>query len=167
MAGDLKPMAGPTKDEWRAAMGYFPSGVTVVTTWGGESEPIGTTVSSFCSVSLEPPLLLVSLLHINPALAPIEKCGVLGVNFLGADNCDLALHFAANAEGDRFVDLSYHAEAGGAPQLDAAPLFVDCVLEQTHDVADHRLIVARGVRIERTAAAPPLLYHKGAFPKSF
>ena len=160
------PLGGrpPTEMEWRAAMGYFPSGVTIVTTWQGAA-PIGSTASSFCSVSLEPPLLLVCLDHANPALAPIEQCGLFGVNILGAEHLDLALRFAKDPDADRFAGLAYRALAGGAPQLEAAPVFIDCVLEHAHSGGDHTIVVGRAARLDHAATAPPLLYHKGAFPK--
>ncbi|MHB8528924.1 MAG: flavin reductase family protein [Caulobacteraceae bacterium] len=165
MADDLTPLAPvPTPAEWRAAMGYFPSGVTIVTSWDVET-PIGTTASSFCSVSLEPPLLLVCLDHANPALAPIERCGLIGVNILSADCRDLAMRFGRECEGDRFAGLAYRAASGGAPQLEIAPVFIDCGLEAGHLAGDHTIIVARPIRITHTSAAPPLLYHKGAFPR--
>jgi 3-hydroxy-9,10-secoandrosta-1,3,5(10)-triene-9,17-dione monooxygenase reductase component len=164
MADDLNPETVPTPAEWRAAMGYFPSGVTIVTSWDGEA-PVGTTASSFCSVSLEPPLLLVCLDHKNPALAPIQRCGLLGVNILSAECHDLAMRFGRPSEDDRFAGLLYRSAAGGAPQLDVAPVFIDCVLEQGHPAGDHTIVVARPRRIIHTSAEPPLLYHKGAFPR--
>jgi 3-hydroxy-9,10-secoandrosta-1,3,5(10)-triene-9,17-dione monooxygenase reductase component len=153
-----------TAQDWRAAMGSFPSGVTIVTTWR-EGAPVGTTASSFCSVSLDPPMLLVCLGHDNPALAPIEKSGVLGVNILNAQCRDLALRFGRNPDDDRFAGLAYRAAAGGAPELEAATVFIDCVLEDAHDAGDHKIVVGRGIRINHNSAAPPLLYHKGNFPK--
>ena len=80
MAGSLND-AGPTPSEWRAAMGYFPSGVTIATTWDGET-PVGSTINAFCSVSLEPPLLLICVAALNPIHAPLRKAGVFGVNIL-------------------------------------------------------------------------------------
>ncbi len=154
---------GPSPAEWRAAMGYFPSGVTIVTTWSGAT-PIGTTANAFCSVSLKPPLLLVCLDHANPALAPIRACGVMGVNILSAECRELAMKFGRETSEDRFAGLAYRAAADGAPQLDVAPVFIDCTLEYDHAGGDHAIIVARPRRIEHTSAAPPLLYHKGAFP---
>jgi flavin reductase (DIM6/NTAB) family NADH-FMN oxidoreductase RutF len=155
-----------TPQEWRAAMGSFPSGVTVVTTWDGAA-PVGTTASSFCSVSLEPPLLLVCLGYANPALVPIERSGVLGVNILSAEHLDLAMRFALNPEDDRFAGIPYRAAAGGAPELDVATVFIDCLLEQSHAAGDHKIVVGRGARISHNSTAPPLLYHKGAFPRQF
>jgi hypothetical protein len=59
----------------------------------------------------------------------------------------------------------FRAHAEGAPQLEAAPVFIDCVVENIHVAGDHLIVVGRGARIEHTSAATPLLYHKGAFPK--
>jgi flavin reductase (DIM6/NTAB) family NADH-FMN oxidoreductase RutF len=152
-----------TPAEWRTAMGRFPSGVTIVTSWS-DSAPLGTTVNAFCSVSLSPPLLLICLDHANPALAPIEACGLFGVNFLPAGHDELAKLFGRNPEADRFADLGWHASDGGAPQLKSACLFVDCTLEQSHIAGDHKVLVGRGVRIDHASGAGPLLYHRGAFP---
>ena len=149
--------------EWRAAMGRFPSGVTIVTSWC-RAEPVGTTVNAFCSVSLDPPLLLICLDHTNPALAPIEQVGRFGVNFLATGHDDLARRFGQQRETDRFAGLGWRAGEGGPPQLDVACLFIDCTLEQAHMAGDHKIIVGRGVSIDHASTAGPLLYHKGAFP---
>ena len=164
MADSLISERTLTPAEWRAAMGCFPSGVTVVTTWDGDT-PTGSTVSSFCSVSLDPPLLLVCLDRANPVRAPIEACGVFGVNILNEESRDLALRFAVVSKAGRFEDAVYRAHQGGAPQLEAAPVFVDCVVEDIHPAGDHVIVVGRGVRIDHASAAAPLLYHKGGFPR--
>jgi 3-hydroxy-9,10-secoandrosta-1,3,5(10)-triene-9,17-dione monooxygenase reductase component len=153
----------PTADEWRAAMGYFPTGVTIVTAWR-DATPVGTTASSFCSVSLTPPLLLVCLDLANPALAPIERSGRFGVNILSAECRDLALRFGRNPQVDPFAAIAHRARAGGAPHLEAATVFIDCVVEAAHAAGDHKIVVGRGAHIDHNSTAPPLLYHKGAFP---
>jgi 3-hydroxy-9,10-secoandrosta-1,3,5(10)-triene-9,17-dione monooxygenase reductase component len=144
-------------------MGRFPSGVTIVTSWDGET-PVGTTVNAFCSVSLDPPLLLACLDLTNPALAPVERSGVFGVNILGVQGGELARLFGSKLESDRFAGLPWRARDGGAPQLEAACMFVDCVLEHAHAAGDHKIMIGRGVHLEHAAAGPPLLYHKGGFP---
>ncbi len=77
----------------------------------------------------------------------------------------MARRFAAEPQDDRFRDFAYRAAGGGAPQLDVAPVFIDCRLESAHEAGDHKIVVGRGLRIERPSAAPPLLYHKGGFPR--
>jgi 3-hydroxy-9,10-secoandrosta-1,3,5(10)-triene-9,17-dione monooxygenase reductase component len=163
MAGSLKSGC-PTPSEWRAAMGYFPSGVTIVTTWE-DAAPVGSTVNAFCSVSLDPPLLLICLDLTNPIRAALGQAGVFGVNMLPEHGRPIAQRFAREPLTDRFCDYPYHAAPGGAPQLDAAPVFIDCVVENIHFAGDHLIAVGRGLRIEHASADAPLLYHKGGYPK--
>ena len=155
---------GVTPAEWRAAMGCFPSGVTIVTTWDG-TEPVGSTINAFCSVSLDPPLLLICLAHENPIRAGLERARIFGVNILPEDGRAIAQRFAREPLADRFCEFPYRAVAGGAPQLEAAPVYIDCALEAIHPGGDHVIAVGRGVRIEHTSAAAPLLYHRGQFPR--
>lgn len=157
-------MHTPTPTEWRAAMGYFPSGVTIVTSWD-QGQPVGSTVSAFCSVSLTPPLLLICLDLSNPIRPAVEASGVFGVNILNHESGALALHFAGGPEIDRFEGHPYRAVEGGAPQLECAPVFIDCTVEHIHAAGDHLILVGRGTHIEHASSHPPLLYHKGQFPK--
>jgi 3-hydroxy-9,10-secoandrosta-1,3,5(10)-triene-9,17-dione monooxygenase reductase component len=145
-------------------MGYFPSGVTIVTTWDGEA-PVGSTINAFCSVSLDPPLLLICVDLKNPIRAPLEAARLFGVNILHDEGRPLAHRFARDPLTDRFCEYAYRAEAGGAPQLEVAPVFIDCAVEGIHAAGDHLIAVGRGLRVEHTSTAEPLLYHKGQFLK--
>lgn len=149
-------------DDWKSVMGYFASGVTVVTAWDG-AEPVGSTVSAFCSVSLEPPLLMICLDEKNPVLRPIKDSGVFGVNILAADSEDIAMRFSTPMETNRFDGHEYANVNGGAPRLDAAPAFIDCVVHQSHLAGDHELIIGRGLRMEKRLDAIPMVYHQGRF----
>jgi len=163
MAGAL--MAdGVSAVEWRAAMGCFPSGVTIVTSWDG-SEPVGSTINAFCSVSLDPPLLLICLAHLNPIREGLERSRIFGINILPEDGRTIAHRFAREPLADRFCEFPYRAAEGGAPQLEAAPVFIDCALEAIHPGGDHIIAVGRGLRIEHASTALPLLYHRGQFPR--
>jgi 3-hydroxy-9,10-secoandrosta-1,3,5(10)-triene-9,17-dione monooxygenase reductase component len=154
----------PTPTEWRAAMGYFPSGVTIVTTWDGKA-PVGSTINAFCSVSLDPPLLLICVDLKNPIREALEAAGLFGVNILHDEGRPVAHRFSHDPLTDRFCEYAYRFEPGGAPQLDVAPVFIDCAVESIHPAGDHLIAVGRGLRIEHTSAAEPLLYHKGQFLK--
>jgi flavin reductase (DIM6/NTAB) family NADH-FMN oxidoreductase RutF len=153
-----------TAADWRQAMGYFPSGVTIVTTWDGD-EPVGSTINAFCSVSLDPPLLLICLDLKNPIREAFERAGVFGVNFLPEHGLPMARRFAREPLTDRFNEFDHSCADGGAPQLKDAPVFVDCKVEQIHAAGDHLIAVGRGVRIAHTPGVTPLLYHGGKFPK--
>jgi flavin reductase (DIM6/NTAB) family NADH-FMN oxidoreductase RutF len=157
------PESGIAVADWKAAMGYFPSGVTIVTTWDGKV-PVGSTVNAFCSVSLTPPLLLVCLDLANPIKAALEEARIFGVNMLHEDGRHFAHRFSRDPESDRFQGLAYQAAPQGAPQLLDAPVFIDCRVEDIHAAGDHLIAVGRGLRIEHRSAVAPLLYHRGRYP---
>ena len=157
--------AAPTAAEWRAAMGYFPSGVTIVTSWQ-DGAPVASTVNAFSSVSLNPPLLMICLDKSNPILKPVQDCGVFGVNILDEHSRMVALHFALLPDSDRFASQPWRNANEGAPQLASAPVFIDCRVEDIHLAGDHYIIVGRGVRTEHTSTEAPLLYHRGGFSKA-
>jgi 3-hydroxy-9,10-secoandrosta-1,3,5(10)-triene-9,17-dione monooxygenase reductase component len=154
----------PSPADWRMAMGYFPTGVTIVTTWDGE-EPVGSTINAFCSVSLDPPLLLICLDLKNPIRAAFERSRIFGVNILPEHGRAVAQRFAREPLADRFCEFPYRAAPGGAPHLAAAPVFVDCAVEDIHLAGDHLIAVGRGVRVEHAPGASPLLYHRGQYPR--
>jgi flavin reductase (DIM6/NTAB) family NADH-FMN oxidoreductase RutF len=146
-------------------MGSFPTGVTVVTTWGPEGQPLGSTINAFCSVSLAPPMLLICLDLTNPLCAPLQACGVFGVNILGEAGPATARCFAVTPEEERFADHAFRTVGGGAPQLECAPVFVDCAVETIVTAGDHLVVIGRGLRTEEASAEPPMLYHRGRFLK--
>lgn len=151
-------------DDWRAAMGAFPSGVTIVTTWDGD-QPRGSTVSAFTSVSLDPPLLLICMDKSNPLHDPLLEAGVFGVHIMGAEHGDLAMRFAVPPVETRFDDLEHDRHGEGAPHIKAAPLFLDCVTEQVFEAGTHHVLIGRGRKIISVPSFEPLLYHKGSFPE--
>jgi flavin reductase ActVB len=159
---DIRQSVGPA--EWKAAMGRFPSGVTVVTSWV-DGAPFGSTVSAFCSVSLEPPLLLICLALGNPMCESIAACGVFGVNILAEDSQALAQRFAFTPEAERFEALAWRAQPGGAPQLDDAPVFIDCRPRQIVTSGDHLVLIGEGLRTDHRSERPSLVYHSGRMHK--
>jgi 3-hydroxy-9,10-secoandrosta-1,3,5(10)-triene-9,17-dione monooxygenase reductase component len=165
MAGPPEPPCPPpTPAEWRAAMGYFPTGVTIVTTWR-DGMPVGSTVNAFTSVSLNPPMLLVCLDVANPITDPLRACGVFGVNILGDRGAGLAMDFATMAETERFERHGHRCLPDGAPWLEAAPVFIECVVEQMVLAGDHYVVIGRALRTEHEPDVRPLVYQRGGFLK--
>ena len=152
------------RPRWRAAMGCFPSGVTIVTSWD-EVEPVGSTINAFCSVSLDPPLLLICLAHENPIRAALERSRHVRRQHPARG---WPPHRAALRHASRSPTVS--ASSPIAPRQAARrswrprPVFIDCAFENIYPGGDHIIAVGRGVRIEHTSAASPLLYHRGQFP---
>lgn len=160
----------PTDDDWAAApayvdpvalrntMGAFPTGVTVITTTTGD-RPVGMTVSSFASVSLDPPLLLVCVARTAGSLPAFRIGKHMAVNVLGRDQHDLARRFAGRHD-DRFAGLDHTLSEDGAPLLPGTSAWVSGSVARIYDAGDHVILLMRIAGLERSDK-PPLLYHSG------
>lgn len=135
--------------------------VTVVTTLDGENgTPCGATVSSFASLSLEPPLITVAFDRGSGVLAQILAEQRFGVNLLGHGQADLAMLFARR-NTDRFAQTDWHLD-GGLPRLDGAAGWLNCELYEAVPGGDHRLLLGHVIGASR-AELPPLVYAHRTF----
>ena len=98
----------------RDALGEFATGVAVVTARSADGVPVGVTINSFASVSLEPPLVLWSLGLSSPSRAVFETCSHYAVNILAADQVELSQRFSQSID-DRFAGLALNVGAGDTP----------------------------------------------------
>lgn len=146
--------------DFKRALGQFASGVTVVTTHDGP-RPLGLTVSAFCSVSLDPPLVLVSIDRRAEALAGLRASGVFGVSVLAEDQEDVSRRFARPGRA-KFEDLATEQGRLGVALVPGALAQLECRVAAAHEAGDHVLFVGR---VERLVARPgrPLVYHAGAY----
>ena len=143
----------------RDACGSFATGVTVVTTRTREGDH-GMTVSAFMSVSLDPPLICVSLGRRSKMAGKMRDSRRFAVNILEEKMQALALHFAGRPD-EKLTDL--FEERRGLPVLrDAAALLVADVVEEI-EAGDHILLLGQVRYLERDPEAAPLVYHVGQF----
>ena len=151
------------KNEFRAALGRFASGVTVVTTLDAGRRPQGLTVSAFCSVSLVPPLVLVSIEKGTRTHDALGESGVFVVNVLGEEQEGLSNRFATRA-ADKFAGLDYDLAKNGAPLLPDALAHIQCRLRHAYDGGDHTIFVGE---VESTALneCKPLIYFRGGYAR--
>ncbi|AZS83467.1 flavin reductase [Streptomyces griseoviridis] len=146
--------------DFRALMAGFPTGVTIVTTTGTGGDPWGMTLTSLCSVSMEPPVLLVCMRRGSPTLDAALARRSFAVNLLHRRARSTAELFASGAP-DRFDRVAWHAPAGtGGPHLlEAAHTVADCAVTTDQVVGDHVVIMGRVTRVTRLAEEQhPLLY---------
>lgn len=144
----------------RDCLGQFASGVTVVTTQQGETGGAhGATVSSFTSVSLRPPLIMVSLDR-RSRLSALLAGRPFGVNVLAADQSDLALRFAGKGEPAR-ADIEWQS-GGRAPRLAGVVAHFTCAPWAAYDGGDHLLFVGEVMGFD-APGGEPLVFHGGAF----
>ncbi len=148
--------------EFRAALGMFATGVTIVTTRTPSGELVGLTVNSFNSVSLEPPLVLWSLSQRSMSAPFFQGASHYAVNVLAAGQRELALRFAAPV-GDRWSGLEWRAGATGVPLIDGAVAHFECFNQSRHDAGDHIIFIGRVEHCGHRAGAAPLLFHGGRF----
>ncbi|WP_119307653.1 flavin reductase family protein [Cohaesibacter haloalkalitolerans] len=147
--------------EFRQALGRFATGIAVVTTLGKDGEPLGLTVNSFNSVSLDPPLVLWSLDKSSLQLDGFKTSGFYGVSILSCEQEETSNLFAMIAE-DRFEQTGWQARKTGAPMIDGALVQIDCTTEQIIDAGDHVILLGRVVDIA-VKDGEPLIYYGGAY----
>jgi flavin reductase (DIM6/NTAB) family NADH-FMN oxidoreductase RutF len=146
--------------EFRRALGHFATGVTVVTYAAEDADEFrGTTVNSFTSVSLEPPLVLVSLGRPTRAAAALRPGSAYAVNVLHHGQRDLAMWFADRPEPGTRVEWEVRA---GVPHLAECGAYFRCVAQEVHGAGDHVLVVGLVGEFQAFGHAP-LLFYRGAF----
>lgn len=148
--------------EFRAALGMFATGVTIVTARGPGGELIGLTASSFNSVSLEPPLVLWSLARAAGSMAALSTGSHYVINILAADQKELAERFSAKRAG-RWLDVAWSPGVAGAPLLAGAAATFECFNRSRYEEGDHVIFVGEVERCAHRAGAAPLLFHGGKF----
>ncbi|MGW6850908.1 flavin reductase family protein [Streptomyces virginiae] len=151
--------------EFRAVLGNFASGVTVITAPPGEDEegPAGFACQSFASLSLDPPLVTFMVARTSTTWPRIARAGVFCVNILGAEQGELCRSFAVSG-ADKFAGVTHApAPVTGSPQLDAVPAWIDCRIQAVHTGGDHLIVVGRVVAMGAAGEGEPLLFHKGRF----
>lgn len=152
----------PEPADFRKAMGSFAAGVTVVTACH-EGRLVGTTVSAFSSVSMDPPLVMVCLKRDSRTLAALGQARTFCVNILAQEQGDLAYRFAKSGADDRFALTAVEAGVCGAPLLAGCVASVECELRAAHDGGDHEILVGRVLRVVTDETKTPLVYVRGAF----
>ncbi len=151
-----------SKDEFRAALGMFATGVTIVTARSSTGELVGLTANSFNSVSLAPPLVLWSLARSATSMHAFSTGSHYAINILGADQQALALRFASR-DADRFAGVDFVDGVAGAPLLAGAAATFECFNRSRYEEGDHVIFVGEVERCTQRTGASPLLFHGGKF----
>lgn len=150
---------------FREVMGHFPSGVTIVTGIEEGSvppEPLGFTCQAFCSLSLEPPMVLVAPSKVSTSWPRIRESGLLCVNVLSEDQGELSRAFAVSG-GKKFEKVSWSpGPATGCPVLSGALAWVECRIEDVHEAGDHWIATCNVLELG-VGQGRPLLFYRGGF----
>ena len=148
-------------DEFRGVLGHFATGVAIVTTLDERGEKIGITISSFNSVSLDPPLVLWSVAEDSQSYDVYTEAEYFAVHVLAMDQEDLANRFAQK-RGDKFENIDCREGIHGIPVLPKFAACFECSTEHIYPGGDHKIIVGRVRRFEEQEA-DPLIVHRSRF----
>jgi flavin reductase (DIM6/NTAB) family NADH-FMN oxidoreductase RutF len=149
------------KNELRRIMGHFATGVTVITTISKDGAIYGLTANAFMSVSLEPPLLLISVDKKAESYPYFEQSKVFTVNILGDSQEALSRRFAVSG-GNKFDGVAYRRGANNVPILEDTLAHVECRVYAAYDGGDHTLYLGEILEAE-TREGKPLLFYRGGY----
>jgi flavin reductase (DIM6/NTAB) family NADH-FMN oxidoreductase RutF len=142
-------------------LGRFPSGVTVVTTKGDDESDQGMTVSAFCSLSLDPPLVLICIEKTASVHEALTSAPGFVVNILSEKQEPIARRFSIVGI-DRFEGIGFSRSGSGIAVLDDALAVIECTRSALHDAGDHTIVVGE-VEAGRAENGRPLLYYRGGY----
>lgn len=157
-----------TQDLFKKALGDYPTGVTIVTTTDQEGTPVGLTVNSFASVSLDPLLVLWSIDHKVSSLDIFTKGEGFAVHILAGDQQELCKAFASK-NTDRFGQCSWKLSAHNLPIIEGVRAVLQCKLFKNVEAGDHTILIGEVVDIH-LEEKDPMLYHRrhfGPIPAEF
>ncbi len=149
-------VVGVTREEFRRVCGRFVTGVTIASVVDTQGTPHGLTVSSFTSVSLDPPLILICLGHRVSAVDAFRASAHFGINVLAENQRDLAERFARQKQ-DRFDGLKWRRGQTGVPLLPGVLAAIECAVRQRFTAGDHDVFVGEMVHA-RVAEGAPLIH---------
>lgn len=154
-------LAKASAPDFRRALAQFATGVTVITTRTPAGVPVGITVNSFNSVSLDPPLVAWSIALSASTHTVFRESPRYLVHVLGGGQLDVARRFAQRGI-DRFAHVKWQLTASGLPQLDGCVARFECAHRNLHEEGDHLVMIGAVVRYE-TLGGAPLIFHDSRY----
>ena len=148
---------------FRAALGHYASGITVVTTHI-DGEPIGFTCQSFHSVSMSPPLVSFSVMSNSASYPKIRQAGRFAVNILSDAQVEVSNQFARRGT-DKWRGIDWKESPLGNPLIAGSLHWIDCEIHAEYAAGDHVIVIGevKALNLQEAAATQPLLYFKGQY----
>lgn len=159
MTVDLRDTT-PTPVELRRALAAYPTGVIAVCAQIGD-DPVGMAVNSFTSISLEPPLVAISVARTSTTW-PLLAGRRLGLSVLSVDQEALCRRLSSRT-GDRFEGAEWQARDGGAVLIAGAALWLECETRSVFDGGDHEIVVMEVLAAQSFSDVDPLVFHQSRF----
>jgi len=155
-------MAPFTSQELRKGFSSFATGVTVITCLDTQNHPHGITISSFNTVSLEPPLILWSLKKHSRLMPNFEVGHKQLIHVLERSQEAMAMHFATVKE-NQFVNIPHQIAASGLTQIEGCIAYYECETVSVHTGGDHNIIVAKVLNLQHDPEGQPLIFAHSKF----
>ncbi|MFI5621876.1 flavin reductase family protein [Nocardioides sp. NPDC051685] len=149
---------------FRDVLGELPTGVVAITTRSvDDGLPIGMTVGSFTSVSLDPPLVAFLPARSSSTFPLVRETGRFCANILASGQEAVGQKLATKGQ-DRFADVPWHPAPGtGAPIIDGALAWVDCEIVDVYEAGDHDIVIGRVHQLEFESRGTPLVFYEGGY----
>ena len=162
----MKPSTTLDPEQLRRSMRAWTSGVAIVTA-SHAGERHGMTVSSFTSIALEPPLIIVSLQTVSRTHELVAQSNAFGVTILAEDQQEISDLFAGRMPDteDRLAGLETETLVTGAPFIKGGLAYLDCRVSQTIEVGTNTLYLAEVVSARGDGEGRPLVYHDREYRK--
>jgi flavin reductase (DIM6/NTAB) family NADH-FMN oxidoreductase RutF len=158
----MEGSVGEDVSKFRQALGQFATGVAIISAPGPDGEPVGMTVSSFNSVSLQPPLVLFSVARNAGSLPALCAAPGYAVNVLREDQQQLSSRFS-RPRTDKWSNVRHAPGIVSAPVIDGALACFECAPYAEYDGGDHVIFVGRVVRFRSMPSGDPLLFFRGRY----
>ncbi len=139
-----------------------PTAVAIVTAMTPQGTPVGLTVGSFASVSLEPPIVSLSVMHTSSSWAVVRTLDTFGVSIVASDQADAVKAFSA-VRTDRMATVDWSAGHHGLPVIHGAAAFVACRTRELITVGDHEVAFADVLDLEVLRDVDPLVFAGGSY----
>ena len=148
-------------ERFRNVLSQWPTGVSVISSSDENNAPIGLVIGSFCSISLDPPLVAFSLMKTSSSLLSIRSKGQFCVNILSSTQADLVKVFCKGDPKARFAAVDHHLSPAGMPVIEGAIAWIEAKLECEYEGGDHIILLGRVTALEEGTAGRPLIFAQG------
>lgn len=149
--------------QWfRQVLGQYPTGVAVVTGISRDGGPVGLAVSSFTSVSLDPPLVAFFPDKTSRSWPKIEPSGRFCVNVIGAHQEHVSRRFATKLP-DKFSTIAWRPAPSGSPIVEGAAAWIDCDIAEVREAGDHFIVMGRVRALDADGSTSPLIFYQGGY----
>lgn len=148
------------KSQFKEIMGRYPTGVTVITTNNENGDPIGMTVNSFSSLSMDPLMILWSIRKDATEFDAFVNAEKFAVNILDGDNIEVGKKFASKDKSNRFNQKNWHVSSQQLPVLNNVYAVMECETVQVVEAGDHIVLIGQVTDLEKHSDTPMLYYNR-------